>query len=94
MEVLEFAQPATLRLADQSIDRGFFAVRRSSLSLLAPLLREVHRVMKTEAQLAITLDFALSGQTRQTIVDACAAAGFQQIASRRRGLQRTIIFRA
>ena len=93
VEFLEAAAPAALRLADQSIDRVFCEVKRSHPASLGPLLQELRRVVKPNAQLAIMLDF-IGGQARQAIVDACAAAGFEQIASRRQGLQRTITFRA
>lgn len=94
MEVLELAEPATLGLAGQSIDRAFCEVKRSHLASFRPLCQELRRVVKPQAQLAVMLDFTLGGQARQAIVEACAAAGFDQTASRRRGLQRTMVFQA
>jgi ubiquinone/menaquinone biosynthesis C-methylase UbiE len=94
VEVLEAAAPDALRLADRFIDRAFCEVKRSHLASMGPLLQELRRVVKPKAQLAVILDFTMGGQARQTIADACAAAGFEQIASRRQGLQRTMIFQA
>lgn len=96
MEVLELAEPATLGLAGQSIDRAFCEVKRSHLASFGPLCQELRRVVKPQAQLVVMLDFTLGlgGQARQAIVEACAAAGFEQTASRRRGLQRTMVFQA
>ena len=94
VEVLEAAAPAALGLAGQSIDRAFCEVKRSHLASFLPLCQELRRVVKPQAQLAVMLDFTLGGQARQAIVEACAAAGFEQIASRRHGLQRTMVFQA
>jgi ubiquinone/menaquinone biosynthesis C-methylase UbiE len=94
VEVLEFAESAALRLADQSVDRAFCEVKRSHLASMGPLLQELRRVVRPKAQLAVMLDFTMGGQARQAIADACAAAGFERIASRRQGLQRTMIFQA
>ncbi len=81
-------------LAGRSIDRAFCEVKQSHLASFGPLCQELQRVVKPQGQLALMLDFTLGGQARQAIVEACAAAGFQQITSRRRGLQRTMIFQA
>jgi ubiquinone/menaquinone biosynthesis C-methylase UbiE len=94
VEFLEAAAPAALRLSDQSIDRAFYEVKRSHPASLGPLLQELRRVFKPKAQLAVMLDFTMGGQARQAIVEACAAAGFEQVASRRHGLQRTMVFQA
>ncbi len=94
VEVLEAAASAALSLAGQSIDRVFYEVKRSHPASLGPLCQELRRVVKPQGQLAVMLDFTLGGQARQAVVEACTAAGFEQTASRRRGLQRTIVFQA
>lgn len=94
VEVLESVEPVALRSADQSVDRAFCEVKRSHLASMGPLLQELRRVVRPKAQLTVILDFTMGGQARQAIVEACAAAGFEPIASRRRGLQRIMVFQA
>ena len=94
VEVIDVAPLAALPLADAAIDRVFCAIRRSELSHCEPMLQEVHRVVKPGAQLTVILDFAIGRQARETILHACAAAGFELAASHRRRLQRSMSFRA
>jgi hypothetical protein len=91
--LLDGAASAGLPLPDQSIDRAFIAVQRGGLSPSAHTLHELQRVVKPGGQLVVMAPVAAGSQQRSRIVRASAVAGFEQVASYRRRLQRIMVFR-
>lgn len=91
--LLDGAASADLSLPDQSIDRAFIAVQRGGLSPSAHTLHELQRVVKPGGQLVVMAPVAAGSQQRSRIVRASAVAGFEQVASYRRRLQRIMVFR-